>query len=112
VQNDWVTQPATGARSYAFCADTSYDERIIEKVKGVDMLYHESTYLDDLRERAAKRFHSTSKQAATIALKAGVKRLIIGHFSSKYDELQQFQIEAETIFPNTELALEGVTYRI
>jgi len=112
IYNDWVTQPGAISHSYAFCADTQYDERIIDKVMGVTVLYHESTYLDDLSERAWNRFHSTAKQAATIALRAGVGRLLLGHFSSKYDELDGFQSEAEIVFPNSELALEGVTYRI
>jgi ribonuclease Z len=112
IYNDWVTQAGAVSRSYAFCADTQYDENIVDKVKDVTVLYHESTYLDDLRERAWNRYHSTAKQAATIALKAGAGRLLLGHFSSKYEELDGFQTEAEAVFPNSELALEGVTYRI
>lgn len=111
IDNAWVTEPANRARSYAYTADTLFDERICECVKGVDLLYHETTYLKDLEEQAGKRFHSTTTQAATIALKAGVQRLIIGHFSSKYEKLQQFEIEAREVFPNTDLALEGVTYK-
>jgi len=112
VENQWVTEPAAKAKSYAYCADTLYDERIAESVRGVDLLYHETTYLKDLEEQAGKRFHSTTTQAATIALKAGVHRLLIGHFSSKYEKLQAFEQEAREIFPNTDLALEGVTYRV
>jgi ribonuclease Z len=76
------------------------------------MIYHETTYLDHLRDRAEMRFHSTTRQAALIAKKAGVKKLLIGHFSSKYDTLEEFEQEAREVFENTELALEGVTYRI
>ena len=76
------------------------------------MIYHETTYLDHLRDRAEERFHSTTKQAATIALKANVKKLLIGHFSSKYDTLEEFETEACEVFPNTELAIEGVTYKV
>lgn len=112
VENEWVTDPAVKAKSYAYSADTLYDERIIEKVCGVDLLYHETTYLKDLEERAGKRFHSTTVQAATVALKAGVQRLLIGHFSSKYEKLEAFEQEAREIFPRTDLALEGVTYRV
>ena len=112
VENESVTEPAAKARSYAYSADTLFDERIIESVKGVDLLYHEATYLGDLEERAGKRFHSTTLQAATVAQRAGVHRLLIGHFSSKYEKLDAFEIEARTIFPNTDLALEGVTYRV
>ncbi len=76
------------------------------------MLYHETTYLKDLNDRAASRFHSTTIQAACIAQKANVGRLLIGHFSSKYDKLEVFREEASEVFPNTDLALEGVTYKV
>jgi ribonuclease Z len=112
IENALVTEPSNKAKSYAYSADTLFDERIIEKVKGVDLLYHEATYLGDLEERAGKRFHSTTLQAATVALRAGARRLLIGHFSSKYEKLEAFEQEARTIFPNTDLALEGVTYRV
>jgi len=112
IENQAVTEPATKARSYAYCADTLFDERIAEYVKGVDLLYHETTYLRDLSDQAGKRFHSTTEQAANIARLAGVQRLLIGHFSSKYEKLQVFEQEARDIFSNTDLALEGVTYRI
>ena len=112
VDNNLVTDPAPKPMSYAFTADTIYDEDLISWVSGVDMLYHETTYLKELNERAATRFHATTHQAATIALKAGVGRLLIGHFSSKYDKLDQFESEAREIFPNTDLALEGVTFKV
>jgi ribonuclease Z len=112
ISNELVTDPAPRPRSYAYAADTSYNEIIADKVRGVDLLYHEATYLKDLAERAEKRFHSTCAQAATIALKAQVRKLIIGHFSSKYEKLDEFEQQAREIFPNTELALEGVTYRV
>jgi ribonuclease Z len=112
VENQWVTEPAPKAKSYAYTADTLFDQRIAEKVRGVDLLYHETTYLKELSEQAGKRFHSTTVQAATIAVEAGVQRLLIGHFSSKYEKLQPFELEAREVFPNTELAMEGVTYRI
>lgn len=112
VENQSVTEPAAKARSYAYCADTLFDDRVAESVKDVDLLYHETTYLKDLEQQAGKRFHSTTVQAATIAQKAGARRLLIGHFSSKYEKLQAFEQEAREIFPNTDLALEGVTYRV
>jgi ribonuclease Z len=112
VENEWVTDPAKKARSYAYTADTMFDERIANYVRGVDLLYHETTYLKDLETQAGRRFHSTTAQAATIALQAGVQRLLIGHFSSKYEKLQAFELEAREVFPNTDLALEGVTYKI
>jgi ribonuclease Z len=112
VENQAVTEPAAKAKSYAYAADTLFDHRIAERVRGADLLYHETTYLKDLGEQAGKRYHSTTIQAATIALEAGVERLLIGHFSSKYEKLQAFEQEAREIFPNTDLALEGVTYKV
>ena len=112
IKNELVTDPGTHPRSYAFAADTAYNETVAEKVSGVDMLYHESTYLKDLEDRAAARFHCTTTQAALIAKKAAVGKLLLGHFSSKYEKLDLFEQEAKEIFPNTELALEGVTYKI
>jgi ribonuclease Z len=112
IPNEEVTVAASGAKSYAFCADTIYDESLAEKIKGVDLLYHEATYLKELHERAASRFHSTTHQAASIAKLGNVKRLLLGHFSSKYETLEAFLPEAHEIFENTELALEGACYKI
>ncbi len=112
IPNEEMTVPATPPKSYAYCADTLYDESLAEKVKGVDLLYHETTYLKDFEEKAIERFHSTTEHAANIALKAGAKKLIIGHFSSKYEELGEFLVETSAIFPQTELALEGTCYPI
>ena len=112
VKNELVTTKALKGNKYSFCGDTKYDESIIPHIKDSDMIYHETTYLDNLRERAIERFHSTTRQAATIAKKAEVKRLLIGHFSSKYPELDEFEIEAREVFENTDLALEGVTYQV
>jgi ribonuclease Z len=112
IKNETVTFANTPPLSYAFCADTRYDEVIAERTKQVTVLYHEATYLKDLEDRAHARFHSTSVQAAAIAAKAGVQRLLLGHFSSKYESLDVFLTEAQEIFPDTQLAIEGVTYRI
>lgn len=112
IPNEEVTIPNTAGRSYAYCADTIYDESIALKVQQVDVIYHEATYLKDLEERAAARFHSTTTQAASIALKAGASRLLIGHFSSKYELLDEFLSEACEVFPQTELALEGLCFKI
>ena len=112
VPNDEVTTAAPRSKSYAYCADTIYDKSLAEQVKGVDLLYHETTYLKDLHERAAARFHSTTVQAADIAKRADVSKLLIGHFSSKYEMLDEFLVEASEVFENTELALEGVCYKI
>lgn len=99
-------------KSYAFCADTKYDENILSYISGCDLIYHEATYLDDNRDKAADRFHSTSSQAASIALKAGAKRLLLGHFSSKYPDLAAFETEAKKVFPAAEVSREGVTYLV
>ncbi len=112
VPNEEVTMPGPVSKSYAYCADTIYDETLCEKVKGADLLYHETTYLQDLHERAAARFHSTTIQAAAIAQKANVKRLLIGHFSSKYENLDEFLNETTAVFENTELAIQGSCYII
>ena len=110
IKNDLVTTPHAPAKSYAYCADTAYFESICEKIKDVDLIYHEATYLAELEKKALSRFHSTTKQAAMIAKKCGAKRLIIGHFSSMYDSLEKFKEEACEVFDNSELAEEGVCY--
>ncbi|HXL54634.1 MAG TPA: ribonuclease Z [Chitinophagaceae bacterium] len=110
IKNETVTIPATLPRSYAFCGDTIYNENIVNKLSEATMLYHETTYLKDLEERAASRFHSTTTQAANIALLAKAKKLLIGHFSSKYELLDDFLDETMEVFPDTQLAIEGATY--
>ena len=112
IPNKDLTVANLPPKSYAYCADTGYFENICEKIKGVDLMYHEATYLDALEEKANSRFHSTSKQAARIAKKAGAKRLILGHFSSMYEELDAFKTEAREIFENTDLAMEGVCFLV
>jgi len=112
ILNTDVTHDPIAPKSYAYSADTVYDESIVEKIKGVDLLYHESTYLKTHEERALAHFHSTTIQAGTIAKLAGVKKLIIGHFSSKYETLEEFLVEASSVFANTELALEGSCYKV
>jgi len=112
ILNDQVTIANTPARSYAFCADTVYDESIASITKDVCLLYHEATYLKDFADRAAERFHSTTVQAAMIAKKANARQLILGHFSSKYEQLDDYLKEAVEIFPNTQLAIEGVSFLV
>ena len=112
VKNDWVTLPPAPGKRYVYCADTIYTEDLLPYAEKADLIYHETTYLQNLAERAAERYHSTSVQAATIALKAKAKRLIIGHFSSKYTELEPFLEESRPVFTNTDLAIEGATYII
>lgn len=99
-------------KSYAYCADTRYTEQFLDTVHGVDLLYHETTYLKDQATLAFERFHSTTEEAGTLAMKAAVKQLVIGHFSSKYIDLEHFQQETATIFPATVLSSEGMVIEI
>jgi ribonuclease Z len=112
VKNEWVTDEGLPNKRYVFAADTSYLPSICANFIAADLLYHESTYLKDNQQKAIERFHSTAEEAAQIALRANVKKLIIGHFSSKYKYLEPFLDEAKAIFPETELALEGLTFEI
>ncbi len=105
--NETFTLPPRKSRSYAFCADTRYFEELAEWVQGVDLLYHETTFMDNEEELAEQRYHSTTVQAATIAQKARVSTLLIGHFSSRYRDLTPLLDEAKTVFDNTLLAIEG-----
>jgi ribonuclease Z len=107
-----VTEAMPPGPKYAYCADTRYNESMIEHIQSFDLIYHESTYLHALADRAHDRYHSTSIQAAELAKKAGVKRLLLGHFSSKYAVLDEFEKEAKTVFPETALAKEGLCYPI
>lgn len=112
IPNSEVTIAAPPSKSYAYCTDTLYDESIAQKIKGADLLYHETTYLKDLQERASSRYHCTTVQAGALAKLAGVKKLLIGHFSSKYESLDDFLSETKEVFENTELAIEGACYKI
>lgn len=107
VPNNRLTKSATPQKSYAYCSDTSYYEKIIPIIEGVDCLYHDSTFLESEILRAKKTEHSTAKQAAQIAYQANVRKLIIGHFSARYDNQQLLLDEAQTVFPNTILATDG-----
>lgn len=104
--------PEEPIRSYAFCSDTIYWPQIQEFIQGVDLLYHESTFTESEKERAAMTFHSTAAQAAQIAQDSGVKKLLLGHFSSRYRDLSTLLEEAKSIFPNSELSQEGATYSL
>ncbi len=112
IPNEELTEDPPPLRSYAFCSDTGYNPDMIPQIEGVDLLYHEATFLDELVDLADKRGHSTTKQAATIALKANVKKLLIGHFSSRYRYLSPLLDETKSIFENADIADEGVTYSI
>lgn len=105
----WSPRPS---RSYAYCSDTAYHEAIIPQIQSVDLLYHEATFINEEVVRAWETLHSTALQAATIARKASVKQLLLGHFSARYRELEPVLAEAQTEFANTQLALEGETFKI
>lgn len=112
VPNSRLTTPAAEPRSYAFCSDTAYKESIVPYIKGTNLLYHESTFLSTEQDLAKQTTHSTAAEAAQIALKASVGKLIIGHFSTRYYNLESFKTEACEIFPDTELANEGTVFSI
>ena len=103
LKNENLTKPAEPSVSYAFCSDTRYLESIIPIIKNVDILYHEATFLHDLKKMADYTGHSTALEAAKIARKANVKKLILGHFSNRYNDLSVFLNEACEIFPETYL---------
>jgi len=107
IPNSTITFEPEHEKTYAFCSDTVYDEQLIPFIEGVDVLYHESTFLEKEMHLAEKTKHSTAKQAATMALKANVKQLVLGHFSTRYESINIFKEEAETIFPNVFLADDG-----
>ena len=108
IPNNRLTKPGRVPRRYAYCSDTEYFPNLIEQVRGVDLLYHEATFGEDLRARLATTAHSTAREAATIALKAEVKRLLIGHYSSRYTDVTPLLDEARSVFPNTTAAQEGL----
>jgi ribonuclease Z len=112
ISNSILTFDPIQPKSYAFCSDTVYHEAIVPIIENVDVLYHESTFLESEDALALKTLHSTAKQAAQIALKANVKLLILGHYSTRYDSITVFQEEAKTIFPEVLLADDGKTFEL
>ena len=110
IKNESVTVAPPKPKSYAFCSDSVYKEDIVPVINNVDVLYHESTFLESQAHLASKTKHSTAKEAATIAKKANVGTLILGHYSSRYDDLELFRNEAKIIFSNVELAEDGKVF--
>lgn len=106
--NDRLTTPADPSASYAYCSDTMFNPAVAESVRGVDLLYHEATYGDELAVKGAERGHSTASEAAEIARLAGAKRLLIGHYSSRYNDTVELLQQARAVFPDTIAATEGM----
>ncbi len=110
IPNEELTTPPDPPQSYAFCSDTKYNPAIIDQINAVTVLYHESTFLEEHAYLAAPTKHSTAKEAAAIANAANVSTLVLGHYSTRYKDIQLFKNEAEEIFPSVELADDGKTF--
>lgn len=112
IPTERLTRPANPPHSYAYCSDTRYMPQLHERIKDVDLLYHEATYGADKADGAAKYYHSTAAEAAQVARDAHVKQLMIGHYSARYDDEQILLNEAKQIFPNTILSREGLSVEL
>jgi ribonuclease Z len=112
IPNTELTFDPIQPKSYAFCSDTVYHEAILPIIENVDVLYHESTFLESEQSLAERTLHSTAKEAARIALKANAKQLILGHYSTRYDSINLFKDEAQTVFSEVLLAEDGATFEL
>jgi len=112
IPNARLTTPSDPPRSYAYCSDTKYMPSLASLLKGVNLLYHEATFCEEDAQKASSRFHSTASQAAMVARDAGVKQLVIGHFSSRYVDENPLLAEAKAIFPQTVLANENLCVKV
>lgn len=112
IKNEELTIPPPLPRSYVYCSDTSFNERIISQIQGVDLLYHETTFMQKHEEEAKIALHSTTLQAGTLAKQADVKYLLIGHFSQRYKNLTHLLEETKTVFERTFLAEEGKIFEL
>ena len=110
VPNHELVIPAPEPKAFAYCSDTSYNEGILTQIRNVDLLYHEATYGSELQKLASETMHSTAGEAACLARKASVKKLVIGHFSARYKDLSPLLAEAKTVFNNTFVAEDGKTF--
>jgi ribonuclease Z len=108
ILNSRLIRPANPPKRYAYCSDTAYSPEIIPWIEGVDCLYHEATFMEDNLPRAKETFHSTARQAAEIARRAEVKKLVLGHYSARYEDLAPLLAEAEAVFPETVIGQEGM----
>lgn len=111
-RNKDVTFDPKKPYSYAYCSDTKYIPHLVDMIKNVDMIYHESTFMEDMRERAASTYHTTAKQAAELAKNAHVGKLLLGHFSTRYRDLNPMLAEARSVFQESYLAEEGKKFII
>lgn len=112
IRNEILTHPVRPQRRFAYCSDTAFYPEVATHIQQADLLYHEATFAESEAKRAGETYHSTAREAALVAKEANVKRLIIGHFSSRYNELDNLLSEAKAVFPNTELAEEGKTWEL
>lgn len=112
VPNARLTRPAASPKRYAFCSDTAFCPGIVPLVEGADLLYHEATFAQEDAPRAKETFHSTAREAAEIARRAQVKRLVIGHYSARYEDVALLKKEADEVYPDTILANEGMVIPI
>ena len=112
IPNHLLTKAPSPPRSYAYCSDTAYSEKIVEIIGNVNLLYHESTFIEADAARAKETLHSTAKQAAEIAKKSDAHKLLLGHFSARYRDFDLFLDEAKTVFENTALCFDGATFEV
>jgi len=106
------TLAPTPSYSYAYCSDTAWNEKMIEQLRDVSLLYHEATFMEEERSKAHETKHSTATEAATLARRCNAGRLLVGHFSARYRELEPLLLEAQAIFANTHLAIEGKSFEL
>ncbi len=112
IPNKELTSASASPRSYAFCSDTRFKEDLVPLLKNVDLLYHEATFLHEDIDKAIKTNHTTAREAAIIAKKAEVKRLVIGHYSARYETIDPHLAEAKSVFENTELGFDGAVFKV
>lgn len=111
-KNETLTIDSEQPKAYAYCSDTIFNPQYFQQINNVNLLYHEATFLHNMLDRAGETFHTTALQAAQIAVQAQAKKLLIGHFSARYKNLDELLDEAKSAFPATELAIEGRTFAI
>jgi ribonuclease Z len=107
-----MVQAPAPPRSYAYCSDTAFWEPLADFIRGADLLYHESTFLNSEKLRAHETMHSTAEQAARMAVLSGARSLLLGHFSSRYDDMGMFYAESVPVFSAVKVAEEGCTYEV